>query len=135
MEQKSISYLKKQRRNSVQVLYRTCLLEENVIKVKQEMLDNFLIENLDSQVNEYITIILDSFDDLKETIIPLIGRTWSWERLPHVIKAILINGVYEITNNIAPKAVVISESIDMVREFLPSWDTNFINALLDQVNL
>ncbi|QBQ07703.1 transcription antitermination protein NusB [Spiroplasma gladiatoris] len=132
--EKSITYLKKQRRSSVQILYKLSILNEDIDKIKQEVLDNSQFDKLDDDLINYILKILDQYETIKQSILKLIPNNWSWERLPNIIKAILSVSAFEIINNINPKAVVINEAIEMVREFLPSWDTNFINGLLDKIN-
>ncbi|QGS51943.1 transcription antitermination factor NusB [Spiroplasma tabanidicola] len=132
--EKSVSYLKKQRRNTVQILYKVSLLNEQIDKIKQELLDNTQFEEINDDLSAYITNVLNQFDDLKQELKKYIPSNWSWERLPNMIKAILISSAFEIINNINPKGIVINESLDMVREFLPSWDTNFVNAILDKLN-
>ncbi|AGR42136.1 transcription antitermination protein NusB [Spiroplasma diminutum] len=131
--EKSISKLKKRRRMTIQILYRLFLLDENVNKIKQEILDGFQLESFDEEINDYIFEILENIYEYKEIISNLLPELWSWTRLPKVIQSILINAVYEIKKEITPKPVVVNESIELTREYLPSFDTSFINGLIDNV--
>lgn len=131
---KTISYLKTRRRNCVQVLYKLILLGEDIERLTQEVLDGSQIEHQSEDTTNYLLGVLTNYNNTKELVIPLISSAWSWERLPNIIKAILISCTYEIAYKITEKSIVISEGIEMVREFLPVWDTAFINALLDKVN-
>ncbi|WP_338984285.1 transcription antitermination factor NusB [Spiroplasma endosymbiont of Diplazon laetatorius] len=132
MEQ-NISKLKNRRRKTIQILYRLFLLEENINKVKQEVLDGFQLETFEEELNNYIFDVLDNSSEYKEAISELLPETWNWSRLPRVIQAILINAVYEINKEITPKAVVINESIELTREYLPSFETAFVNGILDNI--
>ncbi|AHB36429.1 transcription antitermination protein NusB [Spiroplasma apis] len=130
----SVSFLKKRRRMSIQMIYRALILDENIDRVKQDVLDGFQLQNIDDKTSEYLLNNLDYCEKAYFIIKPFIGKTWSWDRLPKMIQAILLNGVYEISETDIPKPVIINESIELVREFLPNWNPTFINAVLDQIN-
>ncbi|ARU91577.1 transcription antitermination protein NusB [Spiroplasma clarkii] len=131
--EKTVSYLKTRRRYCVQILYKLYIVDEDLTKLKQEVLDGTQFEENSDDMSNFIMKVLDHFVEIQEAVKPLISENWTWERLPNIIKAILINGSYEITQKITSKAIVVNESIDMVREFLPSWDTAFLNAVLDKI--
>ncbi|QHX36681.1 transcription antitermination protein NusB [Spiroplasma sp. BIUS-1] len=131
--EKEISKLKNRRRKTIQILYRLFLLDENKNKIKQEILDGFQLETFDESLNDYIFDLLDDSQEYKEIISSLLPETWSWLRLPKIIQAILVNAVYEIKKEITPKPVVINESIELTREYLPSFETAFVNGLLDNI--
>ncbi|ALD66430.1 transcription antitermination protein NusB [Spiroplasma cantharicola] len=131
--EKTISILKKRRKNTIQILYRLFLLEEDINKIKQEVLDGFQLETFEEELNNYIFDILDNTLEYKALISNLLPELWNWTRLPKIIQAILVNGVYEIKKEITPKAVIINESIELTREYLPSFETAFVNGLLDNI--
>lgn len=130
----SINYLKAKRRFCVQILYRFFLMKEDIFKIKQEILDGSQFEKQDEEMERQFLLILNQYSFFKESLLILLSKNWTWERLPNIIKAILINSVYEIKNLELNKSIVITEAIEMTREFLPSWDTTFINAILDKIN-
>ncbi|AGR41227.1 transcription antitermination factor NusB [Spiroplasma taiwanense] len=131
--QKSINELKNRRKKAIQILYRLFLLDNNIDKIKQEILDGFQLKSIDENQNEFLFNLLEQIDLLIEIVSNLLENNWNWNRIPKIIQAILINGAYEIKNNITLKAIVINESIELTRQYLPSWDTNFINGLLDKI--
>ncbi|AUM62671.1 transcription antitermination factor NusB [Spiroplasma monobiae] len=133
--EKKISELKNRRRKAIQILYRLFLLDENTNKIKQEVLDGFQLETFDEELNDYILDLLENTEEYKDIISELLPETWNWTRLPKVIQSILINAIYEIRKEITPKAVVINESIELTREYLPSFETSFVNGLLDNVKI
>ncbi|ALX70750.1 transcription antitermination factor NusB [Spiroplasma turonicum] len=129
----NVTYLKKRRKNTIQILYRYFILECKT-NIKQEAIDGFqLLNEYDEQFENYIFKISDEIDNLINICESNLDETWKWKRIPNIIKAILVNAVYEITNNITPKAIVINESIELTRSYLPSWETSFINAILDKI--
>ncbi len=131
--EKTITILKKRRKNTIQILYRLFLLEEDINKIKQEVLDGFQLDSLDEELNNYIFDILENTLEYKKIISSLLPELWNWTRLPKIIQAILVNAVYEIKKGITPKAIIINESIELTRQYLPSFETAFVNGLLDNI--
>ncbi|ASP28258.1 transcription antitermination protein NusB [Spiroplasma corruscae] len=132
MNSTSINYLKKRRQNTIQLLYRYFLLEEKT-NIKQEVIDGFQLIDISVEFEEHAFKICDQLKELIELCENNLSENWKWKRIPNIIKAILINGAFEIKNNITPKTVVINESIDLSRSYLPSWETSFVNAILDKI--
>ncbi|WP_339020188.1 transcription antitermination protein NusB [Spiroplasma endosymbiont of Atherix ibis] len=129
----TISQLKNRRKKVIQILYRFFLLNENIDKIKQELLDGFQLETVDEELIDYIFEILNNTLEYKKMISNLLPELWNWNRLPKIIQSILVNGVFEIKKEITPKAIIINESIELTREYLPSFETSFINGLLDNI--
>ncbi|AKX34138.1 transcription antitermination protein NusB [Spiroplasma litorale] len=129
---KSITSLKKRRVLIIQILYRHFLMEQKN-NIKQEIVDGFQLEKNDQDIEEYSFNLIDQLENLIKICEDNLSDNWKWKRIPNIIKAILVNGVYEINNKITPKSVIINESINLSRSFLPSWDTSFINAILDKI--
>ncbi|QEH61875.1 transcription antitermination protein NusB [Spiroplasma chinense] len=132
MENKSISFLKKQRRYTVQIIYKLIILQDDTARMKQEILDGLQLSTKNEEIIQYIENVIDKYFELRDELEPLLEESWWWERLPMMVRAILISSLYEIKYYNTPKAIVIDEAIEMVREFIPSWETNFINAVLDK---
>jgi transcription antitermination factor NusB len=58
---------------------------------------------------------------------------WTFDRLDNVAKAILFLGVSEgCYAHLAPRKVVISESVNLAKSYLKEGDYKFINAVLDK---
>ncbi|AOG60520.1 transcription antitermination protein NusB [Spiroplasma helicoides] len=134
MQKNSINYLKKRRRLTVQIIYKLLIFDENKEFIKQELLDGIQFEEKDEKIDIYIEDVVDQFENIKEKIKELLSTTWKWERIPNMTKAILVTSIYEINKDFSEKAIIIDEALQMVREYIPSENTAFVNGLLDKID-
>lgn len=133
MEQENKISFTKRRKVLVQLFYRYLLMEKGSITIKQDLLD----ETQAKLDNETLTIaeqIADNLSKLIKRITPLLGENWTWERIPALIKSILVVGAFEITNTNTPKAVTINELTELAKELGLDNDYKFINAILDKLD-
>ncbi|CAN0420049.1 unnamed protein product, partial [Phaeothamnion confervicola] len=66
----------------------------------------------------------------------LIGRhtqNWSFNRLARVERNVLRLGAFELLVNIEPFQIVISEAVDLAKEFADDKSGGFVNGVLDAV--
>ena len=69
---------------------------------------------------------------LDEKIAPLLGKSWSLDRLDGVQRAVLRAAAYELTTRPeVPARVVISEYVDLAGAFSGGEEVSFVNAVLD----
>jgi transcription antitermination protein NusB len=59
---------------------------------------------------------------------------WKLERMPIVDRNILRLGIYEMSRQDTPAAVVIDEALELARQFSGEESVAFINGVLDAVN-
>jgi transcription antitermination protein NusB len=59
---------------------------------------------------------------------------WKLERMPIVDRNILRLGIYEMSRQDTPAAVVIDEALELARQFSGDESVAFINGVLDAVN-
>ncbi len=72
-----------------------------------------------------------------EEIDPLIGAqadNWRFDRMGRVDRNILRLGVYELTEDETPVAVVIDEAIELAKRFSGEQAGQFVNGVLDGIN-
>lgn len=123
----------KLRCSMVQMLYRFFITNKTVDNIKQEVLDNFQLEYVTDINKDDIILVFDNMEDLKERLEKHLNINWSWERLPKIIKSILLTSAFEKLILKKDKAIIINEAIELTRMYSPGWDTKFINAILDKV--
>lgn len=66
----------------------------------------------------------------------LIGQhtqNWSFHRLARVERNVLRLGTFELLVNIEPFQIVISEAVDLAKEFADEKSGGFVNGVLDAV--
>jgi N utilization substance protein B len=59
---------------------------------------------------------------------------WKLERMPVVDRNILRLGIYEMSRQVTPAAVVIDEALELARQFSGEESVAFINGVLDAVH-
>jgi transcription antitermination protein NusB len=62
------------------------------------------------------------------------SANWKLERMPIVDRNILRLGIYEMSRQDTPAAVVIDEALELARQFSGEDSVAFINGVLDAVN-
>ncbi len=71
---------------------------------------------------------------LDEKIAPLLGESWSLDRLGGVQRAVLRAAAYELmVRREVPARVVISEYVDLAGAFSGAEEVSFVNAVLDRL--
>ncbi|AGJ90734.1 transcription antitermination factor NusB [Mycoplasma putrefaciens] len=117
----------------IQAFYKYQLLNANFNYIKQDVLDD--VQQFKNQdVIDEIETIANLSEQIIQTIKPLLSSKWRWERIPSVIRAVLIVGIYEIEYTETPKAVVINEMVEYTKNYIPDFDFKFVNAILDKVD-
>lgn len=61
------------------------------------------------------------------------STSWRIERMPPVDRNILRIGIYELLHSDVPKAVVISEAVEMAKQYSTAKSGAFINGVLSSV--
>lgn len=73
----------------------------------------------------------------EEQLLPLfakhLARNWSVERLPSVLRKILIAATYEFYHTDVPAPVILNEYIDIAKDFYEPAEVAFVNGVLDRV--
>lgn len=125
---------------AVQSFYNMLLVPEDFKSIEQ-IVDESLqygIATLDELDQKYflniITNTCKNVDFLRQTTQQYLSQNWKFERLPEVIKAIIILASYEIIYNVEVDVpVIIYEYIEIAKMFEYEKEAGFVNALLDKV--
>jgi N utilization substance protein B len=99
--------------------------------MKQEILAETQFVWANSVIESMLLDLSDQVVDLQSALEKYLKKEWSWERLPNLVKASLIEGVFEIKNTTIPKAITIDSITEIVKNLQPDWDYKFVNAILD----
>lgn len=78
-----------------------------------------------------IKLIFNNIDQIITDIKKYINKNWTFERLNNLHKAILVNGVYEISYKKTDKNLVINELLEIIKLFDIDNNYKYINAILD----
>jgi len=123
--------LKKERLKIVSLFYRYFVLNYQKDQMKQEILAETQFVWANSVIESMLLDLSDQVVDLQSALEKYLKKEWSWERLPNLVKASLIEGVFEIKNTTIPKAITIDSITEIVKNLQPDWDYKFVNAILD----
>jgi N utilization substance protein B len=73
-------------------------------------------------------------DDIKERIVPLLDKSWSYDRLDVILRCILRLGTFELVSRIeVPAKVVIGEYVDLADAFFSGGEPGVVNGILDRI--
>ncbi|VEU70222.1 transcription antitermination protein NusB [Mycoplasmopsis glycophila] len=123
----------------IQVLYKYELLEREINI--QDVFDEFPF--LDKEQLVAIDKIAKSYNVLKKSLSKFINPSWKWERISPVVRAILLNGAYELFF-IQPR-IVINEAVEITKNYFwkpiepinkderiyDDWQYKFVNGILE----
>ncbi|WP_338956186.1 transcription antitermination factor NusB [Spiroplasma endosymbiont of Polydrusus cervinus] len=123
---------RQERINIINLLYRHFVLQHDVLTTKQEAYDysqmvTTTIETI--QIEEILANLPDIIANINQYLKP----GWHFERLSNYHKAVLVYGVYEIRYQQLSKAIVINESLEILKIYSEDTDFSYINSVLDQV--
>jgi N utilization substance protein B len=122
----------KLRQEMVQIVYRFFLLDYNFKKIKQEIFDDSQIDDLTDEDKKIMESLIDYIDHAIDRIEPNLSDGWRWYRIPKMIQAILCVALFENSILKTDASIVINESVELTRMYLPSWNEKFVNAVLDK---
>ncbi|MFV8499860.1 transcription antitermination factor NusB [Mycoplasma sp. VS424B] len=123
------------RKTVIAVLYKYELLEEP-IKVEEAFEEFFL----DREELLRLELIARNYAFLRKSLNALLNKNWKWERISPLIRAIILNGAFELYNT-NPK-IVINEAIEITKIYFPKdlpdqpatlqgKQYKFVNAILE----
>ncbi|MBH8622636.1 transcription antiterminator NusB [Spiroplasma poulsonii] len=123
---------RQERINIINLLYRHFILKHDVLTTKQEAYDfsQVVTTNVES---EQIDNILQNLPTIIALINQYLKPGWKFERLSNYHKAVLVYGVYAIHYQGLAKAIVIDESLEILKLYSEDTDFSYINSILDQI--
>ncbi len=73
-------------------------------------------------------------EEFQKTITEALAAEWTWARVDRLVRAILLAGVYELTNRKdVPARVSINEYVEIAHAFYDKGEPTFVNSVLDRV--
>ena len=132
-KKKSGSNLLHKREERVFFLYRNYLLKDTLDDSRDVISSEEL--NFSNDQIDFILSILDNIENLEKKINEFSPDDWEWERFNFIEKAILLNGVAEITLKENKREIVINESVEFAKKYCGEKAPSLINAILDKIKI
>ncbi|WHQ36495.1 transcription antitermination factor NusB [Spiroplasma sp. SV19] len=123
---------RQERINIINLLYRHFVLQHDVLTTKQEAYDFSQVVTTTAE-SEQIDNILENLPTIIVIINQHLKSGWDFKRLSNYHKAVLVYGVYAIHDQGLAKAIVINESLEILKLYSEDTDFNYINSVLDQI--
>lgn len=124
--------LKKDRKNLVNLFYHYLLMNNDVDYMKQDILDQTQMVFLDSTIESVALDIATKSPEILGEIESKLKNNWTMDRIPALIKAMLLEGAWEIQYTDNEKAIIINDLVEYCKAVEPDFDFKFVNAILDQ---
>ncbi|MHA3826145.1 transcription antitermination protein NusB [Mycoplasma sp. VS276A1] len=123
------------RKAVIAVLYKYELLEQPINV--EEAFEEFI---LDREELLRLSLIAKNYAFLRKSLNALLNKNWKWERISPLIRAIILNGAFELYHT-EPK-IVINEAIEITKIYFPKDEKDqpatlqgkqykFVNAILE----
>lgn len=105
--------------------------ELNILFTKKELFKSK--KDLEEQL-KILSILDKNYDKLKKIIISYIDSSWTWNRLPALLRSILLISLIELWK--LDKNIVINEYIEMSKDFIPNDNCyKFVNKVLESIGI
>lgn len=96
-----------------------------------------LLADLPVEPDEYAVVLVRGVEEHGDEIDGLLreySEHWAVERMPAVDRAVLRLGCYELAHELdVPTAVVISEAVDLAKQYSTKDSGRFVNGLLARI--
>lgn len=103
--------------------------EIDVIFTKKELRKSK--KDLEDQL-KILTIIEKNYEKLKALLISYIDVSWTWNRLPALLRSLLLVSLVELWK--IKKNVIINEYVEMTKDFIPNDNSyKFVNKILESI--
>lgn len=131
-ENNNIKTEHKKRVDRITFIYHFYLLDykiEDLVDIAMD-LDKY---DFDKDELSQIQTLVKQIPSLEEKVSSKLKANWSWDRIEPLVKAIFINGSFEIINEVNDKAVIINESLVIAEEYSYPNVKKILNAILDKI--
>ncbi len=113
--------------------YKIYLFSWDKSESSRELNERYFEYDFSNKEEEAILKLIDNFDDIEIRYKNLLPSDWKIERLDNLDKAILLNGVFEMTLFSNKKEIVIDESVKYAKKYCSSKSYSLINGILDKI--
>lgn len=96
------------------------------------LVDNELSENQKIRAEQLILNTINQYESIKNFIIKY-SDNWNYERIAKTEKISLILGISELSLNLTPLKVIVSEWTKLTDKHSSSEGAKFVNAILDMI--
>jgi transcription antitermination protein NusB len=81
-----------------------------------------------------ISGVVENLEGIDAIILRNLGEGWTYDRMGHVMVALLRAAVFELSaSQKLPFKVIINEYVDVARAFFESKEASFVNGILDKI--
>lgn len=129
---------------AVQALYQHASSATSAVSLLHEFHTHRLGEEIDglslSEIDrpffdDLVSGVVARAEELDSLIGQYLGKGWTLARLDRLMLQILRAGAYEIIARLdVPRAVAVTEYVQIADAFYPRAETGFVNALLDRMS-
>lgn len=112
------------------LIYQYLLLEST----KQEIIDEALINyNFDAEQIKILEYVCDNKQQLIDSVKPYLEISWTWDRIPFVDRAIILEAISEYKVLKTHKSIIIDQALITAKNYNVDNNYKYINAILDKV--
>ena len=108
------------------------LFSSNIDIDNFSLIKNELSENQTIRAEQLILNTKDQYENIKNLIVKY-SDNWNYERIAKTEKISLILGVSELSLNLTPLKVIVSEWTKLTDKHSSSEGAKFVNAILDMI--
>ena len=108
------------------------LFSSNIDIVNFSLIKNDLSENQTIRAEQLILNTKDQYENIKNLIVKY-SDNWNYERIAKTEKISLILGISELSLNLTPLKVIVSEWTKLTDKHSSSEGAKFVNAILDMI--
>ena len=108
------------------------LFSSNIDIDNFSLIKNELSENQTIRAEQLILNTKDQYENIKNLIVKY-SDNWNYERIAKTEKISLILGISELSLNLTPLKVIVSEWTKLTDKHSSSEGAKFVNAILDMI--
>ncbi len=116
----------------MRILYQINILKGTSLEYDIKSIIDEQLEIESDYVNESVRYITENYESLS-ILANTYLKDWTIDRLSKVDQAILLLGIYELTQTKTPSIVSINEAIELSKKYSEEKVTKMINGVLDNI--
>lgn len=124
--------IKQESRHKLRVRKIHFIYKYELLNKPLDLVDAFENYNFSFQEIKELEAFKNEYPKLKEIICKHISKSWTWERLNPLERAILLEGTFEFKT--LDKKIVINEMVIYSKEYLLDNKYKYINAILEKTS-
>lgn len=124
------------RENAMVGIYQNLLVETSLEDLTLYLSEDETLKESESSFEFALWLVqttLENKDDFQQEIEKHLKKSWSFERLSYMERAILLVATCEIKMSELPKTVIVNEAVLNAKTFCDQESYKFINGILSKV--